>query len=341
VIMPACARRAVMIVWMVGLAGLSRSQSSGGAVEEGVLPDRWLSGGPKCMEMPEWQVHEYNPRLFILRQSGCTNYEKPFLYLIFGTQRALLLDTGAANGNLAPTLQRTVHRWLMRNLRQGIPLVIVHTHGHGDHVAGDQELVQLNDPDIPITLVPATVDAVREFFQIDHWPEGSGALDLGGRIVDAIPIPGHSDTSVAFYDRKTGLLFTGDSLYPGRLYIADFAAFQASTERLVRFSSTRTVTHILGNHIEQTRTPFRDYPTGTAYQPEEHELALSRGALLELESAVQSLKGRAARLRLRDFTLWPKATTAEDRAATEKAYHETNSEQLRRMWDQTAGDGAK
>jgi len=40
-------------------------------------------------------VHEYNPDFYILRQSGCRHDEKPFLYLLFGSDKALLLDTGA------------------------------------------------------------------------------------------------------------------------------------------------------------------------------------------------------------------------------------------------------
>jgi hydroxyacylglutathione hydrolase len=324
------------LVCLVMAPRITLAQSADGSLEHGALPDRWLTGGPKCMEMPEWQVHEYNPRLYILRQSGCTFYEKPFLYLMFGTQRALLLDTGAANGNLAPTLQRIVHRWLIRNTRARIRLVVIHTHGHDDHVAGDQELAALHDPQMPISLIAATVDADRAFFRIQRWPQDIGSVDLGDRIIDAIPIPGHSDTSVAFYDRRTGILFSGDSLYPGRLYVSDFAAFQDSTERLVRFTSSRPVTHILGNHIEQTRTPFLDYPTGTMYQPEEHELSLPRGALLELANELAELHGQPRRVALRDFTLWPKATSDADRAAAETAYEETNDRQMKRMWDQNA-----
>ena len=36
-------------------------------VEPGVLPKSWTTGGPKCMEQPSFQVHEYNPNFFILR----------------------------------------------------------------------------------------------------------------------------------------------------------------------------------------------------------------------------------------------------------------------------------
>jgi hypothetical protein len=62
---------------------------------------------------------------------------------------------------------------------------------------------------------------------------------------------------------------------------------------------------VLGNHIEQTATPFRDYPIGTIFQPDEHELALSRGSLLELQSALTAVHRAPGRVALRDFTIWP------------------------------------
>ena len=107
---------------------------NGGTIERGVLPAHWLSQEPKCMEIPEWQVHEYNPNLYILRQSPCTDYEKPFLYLLFGKEKSLLMDTGSRNGNLAPALQRTVTNWLARNGRASIPLIVVHSRTRRPHL---------------------------------------------------------------------------------------------------------------------------------------------------------------------------------------------------------------
>jgi hydroxyacylglutathione hydrolase len=71
------------------------SEPDGAGLEPGLLPASWLSGGPNCVSVPDWQVHEYNDNFYILRESGCINYEKPFLYLIFGDKKALLEDTGA------------------------------------------------------------------------------------------------------------------------------------------------------------------------------------------------------------------------------------------------------
>src|SRR5215468_6157923 len=63
------------------------------------LRSTWRSQSGTCMEIPEWEVHELDRDLYILRQSPCTSYEKPFVFLVFGEARALLLDTGAGKDN--------------------------------------------------------------------------------------------------------------------------------------------------------------------------------------------------------------------------------------------------
>lgn len=284
------------------------------------------------MEIPEWQVHEYNPNLYILRQSPCTDFEKPFIYLFFGKDKALLMDTGSRNGNLAPALKHTVKDWLKRNGRASITLVVVHSHPHDDHIAGDAEVQAIHDPAMPIVFVPAELEATKRFYNIQNWPTDVGHVDLGGRVMDVIPIPGHSSLSIALYDRNTAILLAGDSLYPGRLYVQDFAAFQASTERMIQFTQGKPVAHILGNHIEQSSTPYLDYPVGTMYQPNEHELPLSRGSLLELEDALLGMHGTPRRLALRDFSIWP--VGPEFRNAADKVQFEKHQkEEKERMWN--------
>ena len=43
---------------------------NGAGLEPGTLPARWPASGPKCMEQPDWQVHEYNPNFLIVRHSA-------------------------------------------------------------------------------------------------------------------------------------------------------------------------------------------------------------------------------------------------------------------------------
>jgi glyoxylase-like metal-dependent hydrolase (beta-lactamase superfamily II) len=252
--------------------------------------------------VPDWQVHEYNPSFYILRQSGCINYEKPFLYLIFGRDRAMLVDTGAGASDAARFAQSLVARWAKLNKRASLPLVVTHSHGHGDHIAGDKGFEGMPGT----TLFAAAVPALQKAFQIENWPEQVGSIDLGNRVIDVIPIPGHQAAAVAYYDRETGILLTGDNLYPGRLYIADFPLYLASTRKLVQFTEGKPVAHILGCHIEQSVTPFVDYPVGTVYQPHEHGLELGRGHLLELLAGLEQMQAKPVRIALRDFTIVPR-----------------------------------
>ena len=292
---------ALLLLMAVSAARAQAPQPDGAAVRAGVLPRAWLLGGPKCVEIPEFQVHEYNEDTYILRQSGCSNYEKPFLYLLFGKEKALLLDTGAGKNEVSRYVRAVMESWLRRNKRESIPLIVAHTHAHRDHTSGDQQLEGMPGT----TVVKPDVKAVQEFFGIASWPEQIVQYDLGDRVLDIIPIPGHEKSGTAVYDRQTGILFTGDTLYPGRLYVFDQEAFIHSINRLVEFTRGKIVAHILGAHIENRRTPYLDYTVGTVYQPEEHELPLSRGHLLELRDALEQMNGKIVRMAMRDFTVWP------------------------------------
>ncbi len=157
-------------------------------------------------------------------------------------------------------------------------------------------------------------------------------IDLGDRVLDVLPVPGHQTAAVALYDRKTGILLTGDNLYPGRLYISDWPTFAASTQRLVDFTRDRIVTHVLGTHIEQTNRPYLDYPIGSIYQPEEHALELSRAHLIELNEALREHLDKPQRLALRDFTLWP--MSAEVQPEMRRIREETETKQRQNQWNQ-------
>ena len=280
---------------------------TGAGVRPGTLPHSWISGGPKCMESPEWQVHEYNPDFFIIRESGCVNYEKPFLYLLFGTKQAILFDSGSGETTIGPMITRTVTNWLTRNQKPSIELIVAHTHAHEDHIAGDGQLKALSNPAIKTTVIPLEVKASQSFFKISHWPDDIGSVDLGGRVMDVIPIPGHDFLSIAYYDRQTGVLISGDTLCPGRLYVdvIDFKEFKKSVQRMITFTDGKIVTHVFGAHVEETRTPYLEYPFGTIYQPDEHDLSLSRAHLLELKIALDEMRDKPVTRAMSDYTISP------------------------------------
>ncbi len=322
----------------------------GGTVRPGTLPAKWDTGGPKCMEMQEWQAHEYNPDFVILRQSGCTDYEKPFVYLLFGKEHALIYDTGSRNGNIVPEVKLIVHNWLLRNSRESINLYIVHSHSHGDHTAGDRDLQAMNDPSIPVTFVPATPEDNASFYKMKNWPEDLGGVDLGDRMIDALAVPGHDKAAIALYDRQTGVLLTGDNVYPGRLYISDLDAYTKSNERLIKFTEGKPIAHVLGTHIEQSATPFLDYPVTTIYQPNEHRLELTRGTLFEIRDGLAQMGATPHFIAFEEFTLEPRApnpaaggnrTPGMTRTpGTPRPVNPYTARQQAKKWDQNAPDPA-
>ncbi len=78
------------------------------------------------------------------------------------------------------------------------PTHLLLTHGHPDHVAGNDELV--------------------ERFGI---PIERGRVETGGLVVDALPAPGHSDDGVVFVVNETVAL-TGDVLFKSSVGGGDF-----------------------------------------------------------------------------------------------------------------------
>jgi hydroxyacylglutathione hydrolase len=285
----------------ISFSGYAATKADGAGLQPGVLPGAWRTGGPNCVTVPDWQIHEYNDDFYIIRESGCIHFEKPFLYLIFGRDKALLEDTGAGEVQTGPYVMSLLAKWAKKKNRAPLPLIVIHSHAHGDHIAGDKQFQSLAN----VQFIAPTPADIQKAAGIANWPSDSGSIDLGERIVDVIPIPGHNDASIALYDRLTGNLLTGDSLYPGRLGVslAEVPNFAASARRLAAFVGTHDVAHVLGTHIEQTRTAFLDYPRGTVYQPEEHSLDLTRAHVIELNDAFLKMADKPATIALPEFTI--------------------------------------
>ena len=258
----------------------------------GSLEVHWNEGALDCSATPQdpLQVHTYELQTFILRQSPCADFEANFIYLLIGSDKALLIDTGAVADPKAMPLATTILELLPDKDGKKLPLLVAHTHRHLDHRAGDPQFASLPS----VKIVPIDLDGVRAFFGFTNWPNGTAQLDLGDRIVDLIPTPGHNETHVAFYDERTGILFSGDFLLPGRLLIEDIAAYRESALRVVDFLKTRPVTYILGGHIE-LNAAGRAYRFGSHYHPNEHRLELARADLTALPTALGRFNGFYAR----------------------------------------------
>jgi hydroxyacylglutathione hydrolase len=281
--------------WKVGIAvsmSLLTTTSAWPQPVPGSLNVHWNEGASDCKATPQapLQVHAYEPQTFILRQNPCVSFEANFLYLLIGSDKALLIDTGAVADPKEMPLAQTISELLPDKDQKKLPLLVAHTHRHMDHRAGDPQFASLPS----VEVVPIDLEGVKAFFHFTNWPNEIAHLDLGGRTVDVIPTPGHNPTHVAFYDNRTGILFSGDFLLPGRLLIEDAAAYHESALRVVDFLKTRPLTHILGGHIELNNTGHA-YRFGSHHHPNEHRLELAKEDLTGLPAAFESFNGFYAR----------------------------------------------
>ncbi|MFL5294851.1 MAG: MBL fold metallo-hydrolase [Phenylobacterium sp.] len=272
-----------------------------GAATAKPLFQPWIDG--TAASEPPMQVQRYDPDTYVIRQSVKTNFEAPFLYLLFGRDRALLLDTGAGGLKVRPTIDGVIADWLKAHHRASIPLVVAHSHGHGDHRMGDAEFRERPDT----TVVGLTAPEVAAFFRIADWPHDIARFDLGGRVLDVIPTPGHQPAHIMVFDEKTRLLLSGDTLYPGRLYVPDgqMATFRESIDRVAAFTKGKRVSHILGAHIEMTSAPGKDFPDAAPTHPNERALELSYADLVELQAAVHAESESPKRDTHPDFIVFP------------------------------------
>jgi glyoxylase-like metal-dependent hydrolase (beta-lactamase superfamily II) len=252
----------------------------------GSMSVQWNEGSAKCEgSQPPLQVHPYNARTYILRENLCATFEAPFMYLLLGSSKAVLIDTGdIADPNQMPLATTVMH--LLQNGSGTLPLLVVHTHRHLDHRAGDRQF--LNLPNVQV--VGYDIDSVRRFYAFNHWPDGLAQIDLGDRMLDVIPTPGHNETEVSFYDRNTGLFFSGDFFLPARFLVDDTSAYLASANRVAAFVKDRPVTYVLGAHIEMD-AQGEMFPWQSQYHPHEHVLQLSKEDLLGLPTVLSGFNG--------------------------------------------------
>ena len=259
----------------------------------------WIHGAQNCETARtepgyvQWQEVRYQSNTIIFRQNKCSNYEAPFVYLFIGAEKSLLIDTGATEEGGASLLAA------IREITD-LPLIVAHSHGHGDHIKGDGAFSGQEGT----SLVGVGADAVQSFFGFDNWPQEQAELELGGRTISLLPTPGHTDDDLAYYDPVSQFVVTGDTLYPGRLYVRNWSAYRASIARLNAWIQEKSVSYVLGTHIEMTADANVDYPIRTTYQPDERSLPLAPSDILKLHETLMSLE-EPERTYLGSFVIWP------------------------------------
>ena len=265
----------------------------------------WNHGAADCSvnKDPAIEIFPVDADTYVLRQNKCVHFEAPFIYVFFGEHTVFVQDTGATADSAQFPLYDVV-QGLVAQRAGKLRILVAHSHSHSDHTAGDSQF--RGKPGV--TLVEPQADAVRAYFKLTRWPEGSSTIDLGGRPLVVLPAPGHQDESIAVYDARTGWLLTGDTVYPGLLYVKDWETYRASIRRLAEFAKAHRVSAVVGTHIEMSRAPGKIYPRGSTYQPDEAALALTAEDLLGLDQSLQRAGAKPQEITLTKFVVAPVGT---------------------------------
>jgi glyoxylase-like metal-dependent hydrolase (beta-lactamase superfamily II) len=219
------------------------------------FPANWLAHDR------DYLVWAYSRDTIIFRESLGNGFEGNFFYLLLDLNDSghvtagILIDSGTGHADLAPYLKPLIG---------DAPLLVVSTHSHWDHFGGHRHLRDL--PNVELQgYQPATVynpypespeydlDRLIRRFAFEEWPAAGKDFNIGQRRFAAIPVPGHTGDSIAFYDYQERLLFTGDVVCPCYLFIEDWIAFTESLDRLAAFAAQQPVRWLLGGHVEMSQ----------------------------------------------------------------------------------------
>lgn len=261
----------------------------------------WNSG--LSADEPRFQVQAIDEHTFVIRQSIRATFEAPFLYLLIGRERALLIDTGDGTSGLRAEIDRLIQASPRANASHEFQLVVMHSHGHTDHVGADSEFAGRANT----VIVGHSPTEVAEFFGMLNWPSENVSFDLGGRVVDVLPAPGHQTAHVVVFDRATRIMFTGDAVYPGilRFQCGNAAQYLSSIERVRAFASGNDARWLLGGHIEMRATARQYYQSPDQTRRDEHRLELEPSVLDEIAAGVRRM-GNHPRVETHDdFILFP------------------------------------
>ena len=189
-------------------------------------------------------------------------------YLIVGEQRALLFDAGVGHYDIRPVVASLTD----------LPLTFMPSHFHYDHTGQGEwghialvDLPHLRERAIGNTLTPAWGEHLgdgeaieRPVWEVTEWVEPNTFIDLGGRRLQLLYTPGHTNNSVSLYEAARDLMFTGDFLtnsgsMSAFLPSANLGDFLQSSTRVLARTQNRDATVFRGAHAPPANTvPFND-----------------------------------------------------------------------------------
>ena len=199
--------------------------------------------------MKDWfTIDKVDENTYII--SEYQHWEETHCYLLIGSDRALLIDTGLGICNISEQVRKLTDK----------PVTAVATHIHWDHIGGHKYFPDFYAHEAELDWLngrfPLPIQAVKnmltdrcdlpEDFQIDNYTIFQGkpnrllndgdCINLGGRTIQVLHTPGHSPGHICFWEEDRGFLFSGDLIYKGTLFAnypsTDPQSYLASLEKV-------------------------------------------------------------------------------------------------------------
>ena len=207
-----------------------------------VRPAKWWESLPRPVysqlkriesSQPWFEVYKVEPDIYVFYEPG--QFEEAISYLVLGDDRAALVDTGCGIGDIRALVDEFTD----------LPVMVVNTHHHNDHVAQNylfDEVAIFDDPEARRTAeegishdemasllaegllwkpLPEAFNPEAYWvppFQVTRWLHDGDIIKLGGRELEVFHTPGHSPDSICLLDRDARLFWTGDIFYTGAIY---------------------------------------------------------------------------------------------------------------------------
>ena len=241
-------------------------------------------GARKALIQDWFDVRELQPGIISIREP--LHDEDVRSYLVIGTERAILIDTGMGIGNIKEVVESLT----------SLPVSVLNSHSHWDHIGGNWRFndILIHEAEADELPIDYPVDRYRSAFDpgLLRGPlppgvsreslilmpsrattvlHGGERIDLGVRTLEIIHAPGHSPGGIVVLDNSTGVLFSTDVAYAGPLYCysegTDFDAYLESFERLAAL-------------VPQVRTVY----------PSHNEAPIEPGMIVEMRDALRSIR---------------------------------------------------
>ena len=203
------------------------------------------------------------------------------MYLLVGTEKALLIDSGYGLLDLKAIIRTVTDK----------PVICVCTHGHLDHAPGacqfEEAYLHSRDfdvykkhtsPELINTLAmdgllikppkrmrnnPSYQGLAAQMAQKKYPPlrtlDEVEAFDLGGRLITWRPIPGHTQGSIAIIDEASKTAFDGDAAAPGAwLFLEESGSLPDYLAALDEYRSFLLERGILRRYVGHSGSALRD-----------------------------------------------------------------------------------